>query len=94
MTKLKQEREGEKSKEKKNTGGRIIRLSMMCLPPISMTITVNTFSPFVLADTFPNPTVVILVSVKYSAVMYAEPLFGPPPLTEKFPYDISMVSPS
>lgn len=38
-------------------------------PPISITITANTFSPFVFADTFPKPTVVMLVSVKYRAVM-------------------------
>lgn len=38
--------------------------------PRSMTIMVKTFSQSVFGDTLPNPTLVIVLKVKYMAVMY------------------------
>lgn len=38
----------------------------------------NTFYLLVLAETFPNPTLVILLNVKYKEVTYALMTLGPP----------------
>src|SRR6218665_3353601 len=46
--------------------------------PISITQMEKTFSVFVFGDTFPNPTLVRLLSVKYRAVMYLDLIVGPP----------------
>jgi len=43
---------------------------MMYLPPINIAHIENIFSALVLAETFPNPTLVKLLHVKYSAVKY------------------------
>ena len=45
---------------------------------MSMMSIENIFSEFVLGDTFPNPTLVRLLKVKYRAVMYLDLSVGPP----------------
>ena len=42
-----------------------------------MTITENTFSELVFGETFPNPTDVKLLNVKYIAVIYLSFTVGP-----------------
>lgn len=53
---------------------------VLYLQPINMTHIENTFSVFVFGDTFPKPTLVRLLNVKYSAVMYFDLTVGPPVL--------------
>lgn len=47
------------------------------LQPISMTQMEKIFSELVLGETFPKPTLVRLLKVKYSAVTYISFLDGP-----------------
>ena len=46
-------------------------------PPISITTIAKVFSWFVLGATFPNPTLVKLVRVKYNEVRYLALRLGP-----------------
>ena len=46
-----------------------------------MTSIENIFSEFVFGDTFPNPTLVKLLNVKYNAVTYFDFIDGPPELS-------------
>ena len=48
------------------------------LHPISIIIIEKTFSLFVFGAILPKPTLVKLLNVKYSAVMYLETSVGPP----------------
>lgn len=50
------------------------------LHPTSMTHIVNIFSASVFGATFPKPTLVSDVKVKYKAVMYLDLMLGPPVL--------------
>ena len=49
-----------------------INIVLHFLPPMSMAHTENIFSALVFAETFPNPTLVRLVHVKYNADTYAD----------------------
>ena len=51
------------------------------LHPINMIRIENIFSEFVFGDTFPNPTLVKLLNVKYNAVTYFDLIEGPPELS-------------
>lgn len=53
------------------------------LHPMSMTQMEKIFSELVLGDTFPNPTLVRLLKVKYSAVTYLSLMEGPEPGVER-----------
>ena len=57
---------------------------MVYLHPISMISIENIFSEFVLGDTFPNPTLVKLLKVKYKAVTYFDLMDGPPELSLRY----------
>lgn len=46
------------------------QIELIISPPIIITQTENIFSASVFGDTFPKPTLVILLRVKYNAVMY------------------------
>ena len=50
---------------------------MEYLQPISIIHIANIFSEFVFGDTFPNPTLVKLLKVKYNAVIYLDFNDGP-----------------
>ena len=70
-----------------------------CLPPKNIINIVKIFSPFVLAETFPKPTLVKLLSVKYNAVKYFVCKHGPLSGTESlygepvaFPSCVSQLS--
>lgn len=55
----------------------LLKVCYVCLPPISMTQIEKIFSASVLADTFPKPTLVKLLRVKYSDAMYTLRIEGP-----------------
>ena len=54
-----------------------INMTSLYSPPISMTTIAKVFSWFVLGATFPKPTLVKLVRVKYNEVRYLVLRLGP-----------------